>query len=103
MQMASAEHRAATPAESGSEELKAPEVQVDYLGALASFAERTCYGNIRYDHVVAWENATIRRKCDLPTLAKEDLPYGVVNEEISDPAHCASKNLTRQSTCKKGE
>merc|ERR1712072_1275395 len=36
-----------------------------YLAALASFRERTCYGNIRGDHVVAWENATIRRKIDL--------------------------------------
>mmetsp|Transcript_511 Transcript_511/g.1459 ORF Transcript_511/g.1459 Transcript_511/m.1459 type:complete len:311 (+) Transcript_511:420-1352(+) len=54
-----------------------------YLEALASFRERTCYGNIRGDHVVAWENATVRRKIDLPKIKRKDAPYGIVNEEVS--------------------
>ena len=57
--------------------------KVPYLDALASFKERTCYGNIRGDHLVAWENATIRRKCDLPKISSKEVPYGVVNEEVS--------------------
>mmetsp|Transcript_1798 Transcript_1798/g.4162 ORF Transcript_1798/g.4162 Transcript_1798/m.4162 type:complete len:449 (-) Transcript_1798:1212-2558(-) len=55
--------------------------KVPYLPALASFKERTCYGNIRGDHVVAWENATIRRKMDLPKISRKSAPYGIVNEE----------------------
>ena len=56
-------------------------IKVPYLPALASFKERTCYGNIRGDHVVAWENATIRRKMDLPKISRKSAPYGIVNEE----------------------
>jgi len=59
------------------------EVPPPYLAALSSFRERTCYGNIRGDHVVAWENATVRRKIDLPKIKRKDAPYGIVNEEVS--------------------
>lgn len=55
--------------------------KVPYLSALAAFAERTAYGNIRGDHVVAWENATVRRKCDLPKISRKEAPYGIVNVE----------------------
>lgn len=55
--------------------------KVPYLSALSAFAERTCYGNIRGDHVVAWENATVRRKCDLPKISRKEAPYGIVNIE----------------------
>jgi hypothetical protein len=55
-----------------------------YLDALSSFKERTCYGNVQYDHLVAWENATIRRKAALPKIDNlKGLPYGIVNEEVS--------------------
>mmetsp|Transcript_2638 Transcript_2638/g.9025 ORF Transcript_2638/g.9025 Transcript_2638/m.9025 type:complete len:296 (+) Transcript_2638:608-1495(+) len=70
---------AATAAEEEEEKPRPP----PYLEALASFTERTCYGNIRGDHVVAWENATIRRKVDLPKIKRKDAPYGIVNEEVS--------------------
>mmetsp|Transcript_12046 Transcript_12046/g.34068 ORF Transcript_12046/g.34068 Transcript_12046/m.34068 type:complete len:407 (+) Transcript_12046:128-1348(+) len=67
----------------GGDEKGDTEKVAPYLDALASFKERTCYGNIRGDHVVAWENATIRRKCDLPKISSKEVPYGVVNEEVS--------------------
>jgi len=75
--------------------------KVPYLDALASFKERTCYGNIRGDHLVAWENATIRRKCDLPKISSKDAPYGVVHEEVSkaDPPEGQGETTSKKSTC----
>jgi len=79
---------------------------VPYLTALSSFKERTCYGNIRGDHVVAWENATIRRKCDLPKISRKAAPYGIVNEEVSPASPpegpCLTPTLS-MATCPKIE
>jgi len=63
-----------------------PGDEVPFVAGLASFRERTCYGNIRGDHLVAWENATIRRKCDLPQVDRKAAPWGVVSVEISAPS-----------------
>ena len=85
----------------GGDEKGDTEKVAPYLDALASFKERTCYGNIRGDHVVAWENATIRRKCDLPKISSKDAPYGVVHEEVSkaDPPEGQGETTSKKSTC----
>ena len=74
-----------------------------YLPALASFAERTCYGNIAGDHVVAWENATIRRKCDLPPLNRKELPYGIVNEDVREGREGKDGKQSREDSTNKSK
>jgi len=102
-QMAMYPSRKRQPPENGADEgegVAAPtERVVDYLEALAAFKERTCYGNIQYDHVVAWENATVRRKCELPKelYHNKGVPYGIVNEEVEPPRPRESEE--EQSTC----
>ena len=73
-----------------------------YLSALSSFKERTCYGNVEWDHLVAWENATIRRKNALPPIPGESVPHGIVNVELSPPASIdadGNGQVTKHATC----
>ncbi len=40
--------------------------------------------------MVAWENATIRRKCDLPQVDRKAAPWGIVRVEVSPPSSGAA-------------
>ncbi|GFR42535.1 hypothetical protein Agub_g3441, partial [Astrephomene gubernaculifera] len=57
-----------------------------FFSALRAFRSRACYGNVRGDHWVSWENATIRGKADLPYIDLDVVRQGrgVVREDPLD-------------------
>jgi len=63
-----------------------------YVTSLKSFKTRTVYANMSGDHLVGWENSSLRTKEEqrnLKIVYNEAMPVGVVRE---DPLECAWSN-----------
>ncbi|KAG2494610.1 hypothetical protein HYH03_007375 [Edaphochlamys debaryana] len=54
-----------------------------FFSALRAFATRACYGNVKGDHWVSWENATVRPTSKLPAIDPHAVRHGrgVVHED----------------------
>ncbi|KAK9983079.1 hypothetical protein SO802_032604 [Lithocarpus litseifolius] len=60
-----------------------------FISALQSFKRRVTYANVRYDHLVGWSTASLRRRDELPFpkhrhCSKDDKYRHIVNVETAE-------------------